>query len=226
MSQPPDYNAPPQPYPPGAAATHPQPEPYPSATGQGAPDRWVGLLLIAGLLLWPLLIGYLPPPLGTHQPPSPPAEVFYYDLGQGALFVGPARKIPPFPAPEPTQSRPEGRPDPPGALRSSTGEDLAVRAYVFSCEGCQIEAQRFIGWLESFPPEQRRALRAAQRASRAEDLSQAHRRALRVRSRLGPRIRSLAEAQWVHANSPQGQRIIQRAYGRCPQGVPAEPCLP
>lgn len=65
--------------------------------------------------------------------------IYFYDLGTGSLFVAPNTEVPPITAP--------------------SGK-MGVRAYVYSCGDCGDEAQRFIGYLETYTPEAQRTMLA------------------------------------------------------------------
>lgn len=76
--------------------------------------------------------------------PKPAAQtpgirsVYYYDLGNGAIYVAPSNS--PTPMVAPTK-----KPGP-------NGTEGGVRAYVFACGTCDDPATRFLGYIETIDP--------------------------------------------------------------------------
>jgi len=77
-------------------------------------------------------------------------DVFYYDLGTGQLFADSPGQVPPIDAP--------------------SGPGVGVRAYVFSCNDCSDEQQRFIAWYERQIPASKRLQEDPNAAVTADDL--------------------------------------------------------
>lgn len=66
-------------------------------------------------------------------------SVWCYDLSAGKIIIGSEQNAPPFAI---TGAKPLADGSPPG-----------VRAEVFSCGSCDVEAERFAGWLWKFTPD-------------------------------------------------------------------------
>jgi hypothetical protein len=77
--------------------------------------------------------------------PRVSSDVYYLDLGTGQLFADDAAAIAPIDAP--------------------SGTGAGVRAYVFSCNDCSDEQQRFTGWLERHIPSAKRLREQGDKAS-------------------------------------------------------------
>ena len=88
-----------------------------------------------------VLIGCVVFVLHTNETLHPPMikNAYYYDLETGKIFIGPSDGIPPIPSPS-------GHKDP-------NGNNMGVRAILFSCGKCDDESSRFIGYLETLTPE-------------------------------------------------------------------------
>lgn len=83
------------------------------------------LLVAGGALYWQLK----PAPRG-----QPPQAEWYYDLNTGKLFTA---RIESPPIDAPSGKLPDGKP-------------AGVRAHVYSCGRCDLEADRQVAWLETF----------------------------------------------------------------------------
>lgn len=132
-------------------------------------------------------------------------KVYYYDLGAGKLFAASSNHLPPIDAP--SGAKIEGRP-------------AGVRAQVLGCGGCAEGMPRYIGYLETYTPERKQAMRdpasAFQHSGDAMDADEGH---LVARPSL--------QGGWVPAGSDEGMRIVSESIRGCrdPKIFPMV-CLP
>lgn len=126
-----------------------------------------------------------------------PAEqfgrVWFYDVNAKELFRA-GDQIPP--------------------ISHGAGKDNAVRAYVFSCGECSEQEKRFIGYLETFPPEAQAALsNPAGYGGIGDNPAQGE-----------ARVRLVEDAAWVSINSEQGVAVANAFRTKCGEGRRAKPC--
>jgi hypothetical protein len=123
---------------------------------------------------------------------------WFFDLERKTLFKAPRDSLPPL--------------DPPsGAVIN--GQPAGVKAYVYACgEGCDDEAKRFVGYLETYTPAARSTMRTP--APDANVLYQGH------------LVADAQQLQWHLASSPDGQRVQSSSELRCKGLQPAKPCYP
>jgi len=139
----------------------------------------------------------------------PEGRAWYYDLNREALFVGAANLAAPVAVPSDAPGRRSG-----------------VRAFVFSCGSCGDPSERFVGWLEKYPPEAREKKKRLNR--------------LLAEGGMTPETTRLEEAvwsarliatpgapqAWVRAESEAGRALRAAARQRCDEeSVPAR-CRP
>lgn len=120
-------------------------------------------------------------------------QVWYYDSGTGELFGASLTEIPPITAPS-------GKP--------------GYKALVFSCGSCD-ESERFIGFLETYPPEVRAKLVEFDAAISA-DPEKSDELIPEIDMLLDQRMVSKADPiDWVRASSGKGFGIEQSIRDRC-----------
>jgi hypothetical protein len=107
---------------------------------------------------------------------------WYYDLKKNELFVGVASQLPPIPAPS----------------DQGTQDKSGVRAVVFACGSCAVEADRFIAYLERFTDEARQANAQGQNIGAK-----------------GREIREEKGTQWVEIESEEGKRVLGLGPAKC-----------
>ncbi len=137
-------------------------------------------------------------------------QVWYYDLNTQELFAADRTLVPPIEAP------------------SGPAEDgglAGVRAYVFSCGDCSDSSERFVGWVEKYTADVRRAIRVQTGIASEEEMSGPTLPPPRWEE--GHLIRAVenTETGWVQASSGAGQAIKDQAMQRCESGQPT-PCFP
>lgn len=135
-------------------------------------------------------------------------DVYFYDLNTQKLFAAKSDQIPPIDTPS--------GPAPGGA-------PAGVRAYVFACNDCGNENDRFIGWLEMYTPEAKALLTQPP----PTDPQQALERDMRVYEvwESGQLIRGVNDTRWVPQSSQEAMNITSQIDTKCPGGSP-KPCLP
>jgi len=111
----------------------------------------------------------------TRQP-----GIYFYDTGSGTVYVAPAGTLPPTKAP----SGSEG-----------------VLAIVLSCGDCAEESSRFVGYLQSFTDEYRRALASGDEITEKLLFE-------------GQLFRAVDDETW-HSDGPEAAAIVQNARNRC-----------
>lgn len=139
---------------------------------------------------------------GRPQPELP--RVWFYDLETGDLFAA-SDELPPIDAP--------------------SGASAGVRAHVFACGDCSDPDARFVGWIETYPPETRQAwVRLVQETPQNSAVPPSD---LVEQAELGTgQIRSPDGGEWVPYGSRQAQAIRERAIAQCQQRQDLTPCLP
>ncbi len=136
-------------------------------------------------------------------------DVYFYDLNTNQLFTAKSDQIPPIE----TASGPV-----PGS-----GAPAGVRAYVFACNDCSDENDRFVGWLEMYTPEAKAVLTQPP----SESPEQAAEREMRMYEMYesGQLIKAPEDRTWARANTAEAVNVTQRIESKCPGGAP-KPCLP
>jgi hypothetical protein len=138
-------------------------------------------------------------PMAMIQP-QPPSHrtvaVFFMDTADGSLFIEQSDQLPPIKAP--------------------SGKD-GVRAFVFSCGDCGDASQQFIGWLETYTHEAKKAIETPADPKTGMDNYEV------VEN--GHMVASPESKQWVKANSEAGFKIMDSIMNRCKDGAP-KPCFP
>jgi hypothetical protein len=144
-------------------------------------------------------------------PTKPPAgqlitKAYFYDLQTGMLFVGDNSAIPPIPAPS--------------GKKSSDGQDLGVRAIVFSCGNCKDESSRYIGYVETFTPEARDAIKAMMEHP---DKSPPDGRDPMM---FGRYIMDPEVGDWLTMDSPAAGKLVQDSMSKCGADKYPTQCFP
>lgn len=135
-------------------------------------------------------------------------DVYFYDLNKNQLFTAKSDAIPPIDTD--SGATPQGAP-------------AGVRAYVFACNDCGDENDRFIGWLEMYTPEAK-ALLTQPAADNPEQAAEREMRMYEVWE-TGQLIRGVNDTRWVPQNSQEAMTITSQIETKCPGGAP-KPCLP
>ncbi|MFG0249180.1 MAG: hypothetical protein ACF8OB_09865 [Phycisphaeraceae bacterium JB051] len=135
----------------------------------------------------------------TPQRAARVVDVYFMDTSDGALFIDKSDQLPPIVAP--------------------SGKD-GVRAFVFSCGDCGDESSRFIGWLETYTPEAKKAIETPAEGPEGgmdnyEVVENGHLVA-------APN----SNGQWVMANSEPGFKIMDNVQTNCGGDVAPKPCFP
>lgn len=149
---------------------------------------------------------------------------YYYDLGNGKLFVASATQISPVAAPS-------------GKIEvRGKQQDAGVLAYVFKCGGCmpdesladmtkeQVEQKGArIAYLGKYTAEARKRMTAPK--------DDAHPVPMMVRGDGGEMMAKVPSKpgtypKFVIQMSPQGAGILRAGYKQCPDGTLPKPCLP
>ena len=167
-----------------------------------------------------------------QPPPKPgPVPVWFYDLNTGQLFTAKSDAIPPIPAPSDGRAK--------GGSRAS-----GARAHVFSCGDCAAPAERFVGYLEIYTPEAKKALETLGPLAEAsptptaekvglpyEKLERGH--LIRRPPEAGEKVRVAtrpaergARSGWVPLQSEAGFALQQEVAERCGEDTFPEPCRP
>jgi hypothetical protein len=133
----------------------------------------------------------------TPKNPARVVDVYFMDTSDGSLFVDKSDQLPPVAAP--------------------SGKD-GVRAFVFSCGDCGDEASRFVGWLETYTPDAKKAISAP------SDNPEAGMDNYEVVEN-GHMVCDPVSKKWVMANSEQGFKIMDMIQNKCGTEAP-KPCFP
>jgi hypothetical protein len=132
-------------------------------------------------------------------------QAWFYDLNTGQLFVTTRDELSPIGAP--SGPRP-------------TGEPAGALARVFSCHECNAK-NRYIGWLEIYTPQGHENLEGTPLYPPDVLANLAGNEKL-----IAAPPESAGDAvEWHGYNTPQAQRIRERARQRCDDGEATE-CLP
>lgn len=140
-----------------------------------------------------------------------PVRVYFLDLNTRELFAAPSTSIPAIAAPS----------DGAGATPLK-----GVRAFVFSCGDCRTEADRTIGWLETYSPEGQKKLAPLFGPNRPPN---GPTNPDEMQGILDPGEHLVADAKeenWYDANSPEAGRIRRDAMNPCPSGERPRECRP
>ena len=164
------------------------------------------IIAAAALVVLSVVISLLRSCSPATRQASSPDEVYFYDLNTGKRFVGSARDVPPIDAPS-------------GPYKDNEDLNAGVRAYVFSCDGCQTLRT---GYLEVFPPDAHEQLTELMQNSNP---SEEQRAAIR-RWRNEARIATPADLAWVPARTSRGRALRHDAPGACEDGRVPIPCYP
>jgi hypothetical protein len=133
-----------------------------------------------------------------------PPMVWYYDVGNGAVFAARSAEPP---------------------IHAPSGQD-GVIAHVFSCGNCAVGSEHVIAYLETDSPDYHQA---AVKVVNAGQLINPQRglEAFQLSSQVGGRLVAKPESplSWTSRNSEDGQTIIQASV-TCPEGQTAHLCMP
>lgn len=162
-------------------------------------NRAARLKLAAALFLLALAVGLFI--RFARQGTGVSDRTFFYDPSARRLFTGPRTAIPP--------------------IRGVDGAQAdAVRAVVISTNGNPRDtAARTIAYLETYSPELKRQMEAAQASGAAPSMG----RGLAQTHRF---VRRLRDADWHPLNSPEAERIVGEWLTAGPDGGPAVICTP
>lgn len=155
------------------------------------------LVTILAVVLLIVALGFIVMQLGGGGNRVRTIPVYYYDLDTGELFERESDTIPP--------------------VETSSGEMNGVRAFVFACNDCSDESDRFVGYLEMFTQEAKEILEMAPE-DRPEDVPYDFYESGRL-------VKTPESDRWFEANSPQGFQIMESVREQCPDGDP-QPCYP
>lgn len=160
-------------------------------------NKWVRVLGVPAFLVAALLFVIFQS--GAMPAGTPKADqMWFYDLNNGQLFSA-VDQFPPIASP----TGPDAKGNPAG-----------VRAYVFSCGSCADPAQRFVGYLETFPDE------AHQKAvSNFGSYAMVGSDAL-----TGMLVRREADTEWVSPGSEEGAEVTTFQTKKCPGNPSPNPC--
>lgn len=147
--------------------------------------------------------------IGGERPRGITGRAYYYDPNTGDLFVVDAAVVPPIAAPS-------------GPLRGADDQKAGVRAYVFTCGGDN-ETDRYVAWIETYPPGARNASPAGEGYSSHRLMGQADGRSPMV-ARINPGAPS--DVRWFGADSAQGIEIVRNNASTCADGSAPVPCVP
>ncbi|MFG0249166.1 MAG: hypothetical protein ACF8OB_09795 [Phycisphaeraceae bacterium JB051] len=125
-------------------------------------------------------------------------EVYFMDTADGSIFTAKSDQLPPITAP--------------------SGKH-GVRAFVFACGDCGDEANRFIGWLETYTPEAKKAIYQPVTGpeggmAKFEMIENGHLIAAPD-----------STGVWIKANSKDGFMLMDKIQGKCGNQAP-KPCFP
>ena len=141
---------------------------------------------------------------------SPPANVYFYDIEKGELFVHLDSDPPPIMAPSQSAGTPRG-----------------LRAYVFTCGDCASEQTLLVGYLETFDP---KSDAAAQYKTFREILAthgpNVDAAAAESKAEGGRLVATREGKEWFTRDSPEGQDIVSLATKACANGDSPRPCQP
>jgi hypothetical protein len=134
-------------------------------------------------------------------PKRPQNLVYFYNLKTRTLFAASDRLLPP--------------------IRTESGPDTGVKAYVYTCDSRNDPSNRVVAYLEKMTPDgQRAAAHALKNDTSGIGLGLAM-------DKLGSSIlvRSLQDETWYPKNSPEGLAIMEAGIKSCGSDRPIL-CLP
>ena len=136
-------------------------------------------------------------------------DLYYYDMNDGTIFVGPSNVVPPIDAPS-------------GPYNDQQG---GVRAVIFACGECgdlagktvaEIEAQGGkIAYLERYTPEAKAAIENPDANEMNYELTEG-----------GQLVAEPGSNSWYQVFSQQGQQVQERGNIQCPDGERPVFCRP
>jgi len=173
----------------------------------------IGAVTVLVLALAAIVLQMQGPGAGARGP----QDIWFYDLNTGELFVAKSNKLPPIAAPSDGTEQDENPSIPAG-----------VKAHVFSCGSCQDEQERFIAYLETYPPDVRDKLMAfRENPPNYEEISEEDQRLL-AGVEEAMMVRALDSNRWVNAMSEAGGEVTMAAFRgqQCPDGEPPTWCTP
>ncbi|HCD32286.1 MAG TPA: hypothetical protein DER01_07745 [Phycisphaerales bacterium] len=137
-------------------------------------------------------------PLGQAKPKNNHrvVDVYFMDTADGSIYVDKSDQLPPVTAP--------------------SGKD-GVRAFVFSCGDCGDESSRFVGWLETYTHEAKKAIMTPVAADNGVDNYELIEN--------GHMVADPASKKWVKVNSEAGFKIMDQIQNKCGNNAP-KPCFP
>lgn len=141
-------------------------------------QRWqagfaVVLFAVAGVFVW----RFLQDDSGVSE------RAFFYDLSERKLFVAKRGLVPPI-------------------RGINDAEEDGVRAVVISTNGRPDDKRTWVvAYLETYTPELKQQLSAAQAAGTAPEISRTAAQALRL-------VRRPQDIEWVSLATPEGERIV------------------
>jgi hypothetical protein len=143
---------------------------------------------------------------------------YYYDLSTATLFVSPVSQLTPIIPPAADGTTPD------------TGEAAGVRAYVYSCGSCDVEAERSIGWLEMYNPDVLQRAREGHGASQDSEGPSGFTIMMLEENPVGilvakPPASAADKVQWMPIRSSAGNELLSAAR-RCDDGSAATRCEP
>ena len=136
----------------------------------------------------------------TPSSPNRVVEVYFMDTADGQLFVEKSNQLPPIVAP----SGKEG-----------------VRAFVFSCGDCGDEASRYVGWLETYTAEAKKAITGTTENPEGPEGMVDNYELIEN----GHMVCDPQSKTWVPANSEPGFKIMDQIQNKC-GNEPPKPCFP
>ncbi len=125
-------------------------------------------------------------------------EVYFMDTADGSIFTDKSDQLPPITAP--------------------SGKH-GVRAFVFACGDCGDEANRFVGWLETYTPEAKKAIETP--AAGPEGGMANYELVENGHLVASPD----SNGKWIKANSKDGFMLMDKIQGKCGNQA-LKPCFP
>ena len=149
--------------------------------------------------------------------PPPPTQIrhaWFYDLETGKLFVGSIDSIPPIPSPT--------------GHKGPNGDDLGVRAIVFSCGACDDESKRYVAYLETVSPDAKDAILAqVEREKKQADAGQMPDPPRYDPNLYGRFITVPEQKNWFPKDSKEASALLPGgAQNKCGDGKIPHECLP
>lgn len=132
-------------------------------------------------------------------------DVYFFDLGAkvtnplDALYAAKGTEFPPIDSP--------------------SGQNMGVLAHVFGCGDCSA-ANKFIGYLQTYTPDGKRKLLESQKSG--ADMEFDDSAYVLVATTEKPQDTK----NWVLMVTEKGNKLMESATTKCPQGKTLVPCLP